>query len=248
MSMNALDDKEIEKVLHKIIEKIVKSDPKLNANQDRRDALVKEMKDTLRDQKIEMTKTNLKEPKFINRLFTTMKLALVLNNNKQALDDIKKMFRLKFTPEEQKKKLTMEMLMKKFTPAEMKQIMESLRKLKSDLKDAFKAKPKPGAKPGNEDDEAMQNLTGLLTRFTGTIPVVVQCCLGNGRGFPDWGPVFETSMAQLDRPGRTSDTEFGDPYGLNAIARNNLLSLGDVTPTDIAEVSDAARSVPQNTR
>lgn len=245
---NALNDKEIDKVLHKIIDKVVKSDPKLNTSPEQRQTIATEMRNELRNQRIEMTKSNLEDKKFMDKLFTAVKVSLVLNNNKAGLDLLKKMFRLKLSPEEQKKKLTMDGLKQKFTPDELKQIMNVLKKLKGDLKDTFTAKPKPGATVNEQEDDLM-NLTGLLNHlFTGSIPVVVQCFLGNGKGFPAWSPVFETSMANIDRQTRTSDTELGDPYGLNALAANCLLALGDITPADIQEVKAAATLAPQNTR
>lgn len=245
---NALNDKEIESVLNKIVDKVINSDPKLNTSPERRQSLVKEMREELRNQHIDMTKSNLQEKKFMDKLFTAVKISLTLNNNKEGLDYIKKMFRLKLDPKTDKK-LTMGLLMQKFDKDELSKIMEVVQKLKSDLHSTFKAKPKPGAKPEVAQEDDLMNLTGLINHlFTGSIQIVVQCALGNGRGFPAWGPTYETSIAQIDRQTRTSDTELGDPYGLNALAANNLLTLGDVTPADIEEVKAAARLAPQNTR
>jgi hypothetical protein len=248
---NVLNDREVEKVLDKIIEKILKSDPKMKIDPERRATLVKEMAQTLRNEKVEVTRGKLAEPKFADRLFTAMKLALTLDTNKDAINDIKRLFKSKFTPDELKKKLSPADLLKKFSPQELKGMLDKLQKLKTDMKESLKDKlrPKPGAKPQDEKEDDMMNLLGILNHlFTGTLPVVVQCCLGNGRGFPDWGPTYETSTAQIDRQNRISDTNFGDPYGLNAIARDNYIAEGNISTDVVNELIVASRSAPTLSR
>jgi len=172
---------------------------------------------------------HLMDPNFIKKLSIALVTSLTLDKNDSLASKLKLLFGAK-------KKLDLkdpDALKKILSPEEKKKLHLAMTQFHAELLKEFKKfgladpKPTPGGKKPLEEkltDEAFTNLTGLIS--AGGIAAVVPVFLGNP-GFVDWSPFHESSFSQLAQQDKVSDTQYGDPLGLNAALIRNLAAEGE---------------------
>lgn len=121
-------------------------------------------------------------------------------------------------------------------PEEKAEIEASIEKNADELANGF-------VNPANK----YMNMTGLLEEVTGSIAVPVLVFLG-APGFIPWNPNSETSTAPIESLDKISDTQGGDPLGLNHAAATRYLQ-GGAQPNLLERVLDAGvvSSIPKPT-
>lgn len=195
----------------------------------------------------EVTKELLFSPKFLLNLHEQLKDSALIS---KIVDIIHKenLNKPDITKEELKLKLG-----KHLAPKEVARLSTVLDKaLKNDkLKNNFKLKPEPPT-PGqtkpklSEEEERQERLIENLYGLRGSMPVVVECFLGNPLIAPP-GPTYETALNQISSRLITSDpSSRGDYLGFKNKAADSLESIGiDVKAIVDGIVGELSRPAPR---
>lgn len=223
--MAGFSPQQIEKVVEVFLNKLAAKDALfktvIEAN---KKALMDTMTALIMKQKPDLSPKDLLDKNFIKQLtiafVTTLTLTKIsFDQNKNFFDRIKNIFngRDDLLKKIMDPKLDPKELEKLLTEEDKRKLQEEIKKccaeILHDLNRLGLIKPKtpqPGMpKPKLDEEmskhfEAYSNLLGLLTSaVTGSMPVVVQCMLGNGLGFVAYNPNRDSS--QLGLQNRTDD-------------------------------------------
>ncbi len=255
-----LSAQQLERVLDKVLEKLAELNPDLQLGEAERKKLAKDMAEHMTKGR-EIKRAELDDPSFINKLFVASTIAVTLHkadtmqdlgnllkNKLSPADQLKLKFKDELSPAERKDLvLKLEKIMKNLTPEEKKQFELKGEQLAASLDKNLRnsklgaPKPSPKGKKSMLEDDVMMNLLGMINHHvTGSIPVVVQYCMGNGRGFPDVNPFH--GLSQLDQISKKSSE---DNYGMGAAASANYASGGSLFDA-VAEVQYAAKYMTPN--
>lgn|SRR3990167_6171832 len=237
--------------LKQTIEKLVtmlEEKYKLFLNDAKRELLVDHITQTLtQDNKKSYTKEDLLQPDFIKKLAFSIAAAMTAENNGKFSEVIKNTFKEKGLKLDDIAKLTpdkfKELLKNNFTPAELKKLHNKLlnnsEAVSTKLEEKLNHKLSPESKStfANEiANAAFINMFGLLTKETGTIMVPVFSFNGNYMNITDYNP--NDGYAQIDLANSLKDTAFGDPQGLNRMAKENYESISGTIVNSFSSIVD----------
>lgn len=235
-----LSEHQLEKYLFSfvehLVEKLQEKQPDRHLDMEAKRDLAKQITQTLMQNRTDFPREKLEDPTFIHKMVITLAIALTLEKKEDRFELWRQLFNKKEINETKD-------LEKKLTPQELKELKEFMavccKDMVNELEKTWKLaklpQPKPGQKSAAEEmlakqDDPMVNLFGLVNSYTtGGLAAVVTFFMGNLYGLTDWNP--EHGMAQIDQQNKTSDTGFGDPLGLNEIARENYIEAGVYTET-----------------
>ncbi|MBX3708528.1 MAG: hypothetical protein KIT56_01405 [Gammaproteobacteria bacterium] len=240
-----LETYQLKKAIEILLDKLAKKmlTPAQQAELDaKKNEIIESLFETVKNDKLTLNHFN--NDVIIKKLFVPLVITLLAEKqfNKQFIDDLKKELKEKLnidlekinTPEELQK-----LLKDKNIENKLKQKLDAF---KTDVKKAF---PKLEPKQKSEDPslDLYTNLFGLICSHTsGGIPAVIQHNWGNANNLPDWNP--HHGMSQIDAANKISDTQFGDPLGLNASAISNYLKAEAFDDDLVTEMQNTIRLLP----